>query len=326
MEIAPLRALIADDMHIVDRIIRERLASDVALINQLGSYIVGGGGKRLRPMVVLIMARACGHPAGSEQHALLGAIVEMIHTATLLHDDVVDESEIRRGRQTANALWGNEASVLVGDFLYTRAFEMMVALDDMPTMAAFSRTTNRIAEGEVMQLMHVNDPTVSETRYREVIYRKTAVLFEAGCELAARLALGSEAPQTCQAAAAYGRHLGTAFQLADDALDYDGNVTAIGKNIGDDLAEGKPTLPLIHCLAHCDAATGVMLREAIATGGREHASDVTHALAATGSIEYVRSLAEHEADLATQALQKLPDNRFSEALSSLAAFSVKRDH
>ncbi|MRH78702.1 octaprenyl diphosphate synthase [Spiribacter sp. C176] len=326
MDIAPLRALVADDMAIVDRIIRKRLESDVALINQLGNYIVGGGGKRLRPMVVLIMARACGHPAGSDQHALLGAIVEMIHTATLLHDDVVDESEVRRGRQTANALWGNEASVLVGDFLYTRAFEMMVALDDMPTMATFSRTTNRIAEGEVMQLMHVHDPDVSEDRYREVIYRKTAVLFEAGCELAARLALGSEAQQATQAAAAYGRHLGTAFQLADDALDYDGNAQAIGKNIGDDLAEGKPTLPLIHCLQHSDVTTREMLRQAIETGGQDYSDRVADALAATRSIEYVRGLAEQEAALATQALEKLPENGFSTALASLATFSVTRSY
>ncbi|MBS3785380.1 MAG: polyprenyl synthetase family protein [Gammaproteobacteria bacterium] len=324
MDIAPLRALVADDMTGVDRIIRERLESDVALINQLGNYIVGGGGKRLRPMVVLTMARACGHPAGSDQHALLGAIVEMIHTATLLHDDVVDESQVRRGRETANALWGNEASVLVGDFLYTRAFEMMVALDDMPTMATFSRTTNRIAEGEVMQLMHVHDPDVSEARYREVIYRKTAVLFEAGCELAARLALGPEAQQESQAAAAYGRHLGTAFQLADDALDYDGNAQAIGKNIGDDLAEGKPTLPLIHCLKHSDEETAAMLRQAVETGGRDHTDQVADALAATRSIEYVRDLAGQEANLATQALETLPENAFSKALASLAAFSVNR--
>lgn len=325
MDIAQLRTLVADDMANVDRIIRERLESDVALINQLGSYIVGGGGKRLRPIVVLLMARACGHPTNNDRHALLGAIVEMIHTATLLHDDVVDESEVRRGRETANALWGNEASVLVGDFLYTRAFEMMVALDDMAAMATFSRTTNRIAEGEVMQLMHVHDPDVTEARYREVIYRKTAVLFEAGCELAARLA-APENKTLANAAAEYGRELGLAFQLADDALDYAGDPTAIGKNIGDDLAEGKPTLPLLYCLENSDKETAELLRSAIQSGGREHINAVTTAIHESGAIDYTRQLAEQAAARAKNAVAILPDSPLREGLIGLAQFSVTRNH
>ncbi len=325
MEIAAIRERIAGDMTAVDRIIKARLQSDVALINQLGHYIIGGGGKRLRPMVTLLMARAAGHPPDDERHALLGATVELIHTATLLHDDVVDESAVRRGRDTANQIWGNEASVLVGDFLYTRAFEMMVELDDKTVMAVFSRTTNRIAEGEVMQLMHVHDPDVSEPRYHEVIYRKTAVLFEAGCRLAAGLARPGDGT-AIRAAADYGRHLGIAFQLADDALDYDGSAEAIGKNIGDDLAEGKPTLPLIHCMANADTAERDMLRSAIENGGREQIDAVAEAIAHTGSIAYTRGLAEQEAEYAERALEAFPDSDFRAALGSLARFAVGRNH
>ena len=325
MDIAAIRERIAGDMTAVDRIIQARLQSDVALINQLGHYIIGGGGKRLRPMVTLLMARAAGHAPDDERHALLGATVELIHTATLLHDDVVDESAVRRGRDTANQIWGNEASVLVGDFLYTRAFEMMVELDDKTVMAVFSRTTNRIAEGEVMQLMHVHDPDVDESRYHEVIYRKTAVLFEAGCRLAAELARPGETT-AIQAAADYGRHLGIAFQLADDALDYDGSAEAIGKNIGDDLAEGKPTLPLIHCMANADESGRAMLRSAIEDGGRERIDAVADAIARTGSIAYTRALAEQEAEHAERALEAFPDSDFRTALGSLARFAVGRNH
>ena len=325
MDIAQIRACVDADMQAVDRIIQARLRSDVALINQLGHYIIGGGGKRLRPMVTVLMARSVGPAPTDDRHALLAATVELIHTATLLHDDVVDESTVRRGRETANHLWGNEASVLVGDFLYTRAFEMMVELDDMAIMGVFSRTTNQIAEGEVMQLMHVHDPSVSEARYREVIYRKTAVLFEAGCRLAARLATGGP-DELAEAAGAYGRHLGTAFQLADDVLDYDGDAATIGKNLGDDLAEGKPTLPLIHCLANADAATAQRLREAVENGGREAIDFVREAIARTGSIAYTRGLAEQEASDAEAALQAFPDSDFRTALSALARFSVGRDH
>ena len=325
MEIAAIRECIAGDMTAVDRIIKARLQSDVALINQLGHYIIGGGGKRLRPMVTLLMARSAGHPPTDERHALLGATVELIHTATLLHDDVVDESAVRRGRDTANQIWGNEASVLVGDFLYTRAFEMMVELDDKTVMAIFSRTTNRIAEGEVMQLMHVHDPDVDESRYHEVIYRKTAVLFEAGCRLAACLARPGDA-RADRAAADYGRHLGIAFQLADDALDYDGSAESIGKNVGDDLAEGKPTLPLIHCMANADADSRAMLRSAIENGGRDRIDEVAAAIARTGSIAYTRGLAEQEAERAEKALEAFPDSDFRAALGSLARFAVGRNH
>ncbi len=325
MDISQIREQIASDMQAVDGIIENRLQSDVALINQLGHYIIHAGGKRLRPMVTVLMARAAGHSANDSQHALLGATVELIHTATLLHDDVVDESAVRRGRDTANQIWGNEASVLVGDFLYTRAFEMMVELGDMSIMDVFSRTTNRIAEGEVMQLMHVHDPEVGEARYFEVIYRKTAALFEAGCQLAVALSQ-PKAPQAIQAAADYGRHLGVAFQLADDALDYDGDRQRIGKNVGDDLAEGKPTLPLIHCLAHCDASTRKMIAQAVENGGREHIDAVTAAIARTESIAYTRRLAEREAERAEQALTHFPDTDFRKALSELARFSVGRNH
>jgi octaprenyl-diphosphate synthase len=323
MDIAAIRAHSADDMKLVDQIIQSRLRSNVALIGQLGHYIIGGGGKRLRPLVTVLMARASGHDPGDERHALLGATVELIHTATLLHDDVVDDSAVRRGQDTANEIWGNEASVLVGDFLYTRAFEMMVELNDMTTMEVFSRTTNQIAEGEVMQLMHVHDPAVTQERYEEVIYRKTAVLFEAGCRLAARLT-APDNPALESAAGDYGRHLGIAFQLADDALDYDGEAEAIGKNIGDDLAEGKPTLPLIHCLAHCDKPTRHIIEKAIETGGRTAIEPVTTAIAQTGSIAYTRELAEQEANRAEAALAAFPDSDFRTALSELARFSVGR--
>ncbi|EAR20915.1 Trans-hexaprenyltranstransferase [Nitrococcus mobilis Nb-231] len=249
MELDPIRALVAHDIEAVNELIRKRLSSDVVLINRLGSYIINSGGKRLRPLVVLLAARACS--CRDHQHILLAAIVEMIHTATLLHDDVVDESDMRRGRETARQIWGNGASVLVGDFLYTRAFEMMVELQQTAVMGIFSRATNTIAEGEVLQLLNIHDPDVTEERYREVIFRKTAALFEAGCRLAALL--GARSVQDQAAMAAYGRHLGTAFQLIDDALDYDGNAQEIGKNIGDDLAEGKPTMPFIYAMQNGDA-------------------------------------------------------------------------
>lgn len=325
MDIAAIRQPVAGDLAAVDRIIQHRLQSDVALINQLGHYIIGGGGKRLRPMVTLLMARAAGYAPGDEQHALLGATVELIHTATLLHDDVVDESAVRRGRDTANQIWGNEASVLVGDFLYTRAFEMMVELDDMAVMTLFSRTTNRIAEGEVMQLMHIHDPSVTEERYQQVIYRKTAVLFEAGCQLAVGLT-GTTDQRRLDAAAEYGRRLGIAFQLADDALDYDGDADAIGKNIGDDLAEGKPTLPLIHCMANAGAADRALVREAIEGGGRGDIRAVAAAIARTDSIAYTRRLAEEEADLAIRALSAFEESPFRAALEGLAAFAVGRGY
>ncbi|MGD8430376.1 MAG: octaprenyl diphosphate synthase [Ectothiorhodospiraceae bacterium] len=320
MELEEIRSLVAHDLDAVDRLIQERLSSDVVLINQLGHYIVNGGGKRLRPLVVLLMARACG--IAGDGHVPLAAIVELIHTATLLHDDVVDESSVRRGRETANHIWGNEASVLVGDFLYTRSFEMMVSLERMRVMEIFARTTNTIAEGEVLQLLNIHDPDVTEQRYRDVIYRKTAALFEAGCRLAAMLAGRDEDQQ--RGAAAFGRHLGTAFQLIDDALDYDGDAAEIGKNLGDDLAEGKPTMPLIHAMRVGDEQARGVVREAIESGGRERIEAVTAAIAKTGAIPYTRGLAESEAKRAVESLMFLEAGPLTDALTALAQFAVRR--
>lgn len=262
MDIDAIRNLAADDMAAVNRLIQERLSSEVVLIDQMGHYIVNSGGKRLRPLLVLLAARAAGYHG--DHHIKLAAVVEFIHTATLLHDDVVDESTLRRGQDTANSIWGNEAAVLVGDFLYTRAFEMMVEVALLPIMQVMARTTNTIAEGEVMQLLNCHDPDVSEARYRDVIYRKTASLFEAACCLGGTIA-GLPQAQTDHLAA-YGLHLGTAYQLVDDALDYAGKAEEIGKNIGDDLAEGKPTMPLIYAMAHGSAEERQVIREAISEG------------------------------------------------------------
>ncbi len=256
MQLEHIRALVADDLRQMDQLIVERLASDVVLVNQVSQYIVGAGGKRLRPLSVLLAARACGYTGG--QHVEAAAIIEFIHTATLLHDDVVDGSEMRRGRDTANHVFGNQASVLVGDYLYSRAFQMMVSLDDLRIQGVMADATNTIAMGEVLQLMNAHDPDTTEERYLEVIYRKTAKLFEAGAQMAAILANASPAVE--QAMIAYGRHLGTAFQLVDDALDYTADREELGKNLGDDLAEGKPTLPLIYALTHAAPEDAARLR------------------------------------------------------------------
>lgn len=320
MSLDQVRDLVAADMQAVNQLIEERLRSDVLLINQLSLYIINSGGKRLRPLLVLLAAHAAGY--GGRRHHDLAAIVEFIHTATLLHDDVVDASDLRRGRETANAIWGNEASVLVGDFLYTRSFEMMVELEHMQVMRVFAQATNTIAEGEVLQLLNVHDPDVTETRYRDVIYRKTAALFEAGCRLAALLSGRPEPEQ--QAAASYGRHLGTAFQLIDDALDYDGDAGEIGKNIGDDLAEGKPTMPLIYAIRVGDEATRSTVRRAIEEGGREHIGAVRAAIAKTGAIPYTRGLAESEAERAVESLAFVAPGPLKAALETLARFAVSR--
>lgn len=320
MSIETIRQLLAEDMAQVDTLIQERLRSDVVLINQLGAYIVNSGGKRLRPMQVLLSARACGY--NGVAHRQLAAVVEFIHTATLLHDDVVDGSELRRGRETANQLWGNEASVLVGDFLYSRAFEMMVDVGDMRVMEIMARTTNTIAEGEVMQLLHVHDPDTSEQRYLQVIYSKTATLFEAACRLGAVLA--GESAATERAVAAYGLELGTAFQLVDDALDYDGTVADIGKNVGDDLAEGKPTMPLIHAMQQASEKDRELLRRAIESGGLERIDEVTNVIESTGAIAYTRALARQAAARATAHLARLSPSPYREAMVELADFSVQR--
>ncbi|MEW7981954.1 MAG: octaprenyl diphosphate synthase [Candidatus Sedimenticola endophacoides] len=322
MDISEIRQLIAEDLAAVDDLILRRLHSDVILINQIGQYIVNSGGKRLRPVIVLLAARALGYQG--DKHIELAAVIEFIHTATLLHDDVVDGSELRRNRDTANAVWGNAASVLVGDFLYSRSFEMMVAVDRMRVMQILSTATNRIAEGEVLQLLNCNNPDTTEEQYREVILRKTATLFEAGAQLGAVVNLAPEAQE--QALAAYGLHLGIAFQIIDDALDYSTCGDEIGKNIGDDLEEGKPTLPLLRAMAVGGADQQAALREAIEKGGREHIEIVMNAIESTDAIEYTSRLATEEADKAIQALEALPDTPYRRALAAIAEFSVKRSH
>ena len=320
MDITAIRELIADDSAAVDALILRRLQSDVVLINQVGHYIVNSGGKRLRPMIVLLAARALGY--AGERHVDLAAVIEFIHTATLLHDDVVDGSEMRRNRDTANAVWGNAASVLVGDFLYSRAFEMMVEVDSMRVMEILSHATNRIAEGEVLQLLNCNDPDTTEETYREVILRKTATLFEAGARLGAVLCNAS--PEEEQALADYGLHLGIAFQVIDDALDYSASGEEIGKNIGDDLAEGKPTLPLIRAMEAGSPDQRELLREAIEKGGLDRIDEVMAAIASTDAIEYTAALAKREADEAVRALDILPPSRFRSALAAVARFAVSR--
>ncbi len=322
MKLEDINTLIQQDMRAVDALIQSRLASDVVLINQLGSYIINSGGKRLRPALVLLAAHACGYQGS--QHIGLAAVIEFIHTATLLHDDVVDGSELRRGKETANNVWGNEASVLVGDFLYSRAFEMMVEADEMEVMKILAHTTNVIAEGEVLQLLHCHDPDTTEQRYLEVIRCKTAKLFEAAALLGAVLSRQPEPVR--QALADYGMHLGMAFQLTDDALDYSATSEQMGKNVGDDLAEGKPTLPLIHALRTADATQQAVLHSAIAAGGREHIAAVTAAIESTGAIAYTARSAKVEADKAIATLAALPGSPYKDALIVLAEFSVSRSY
>jgi octaprenyl-diphosphate synthase len=323
MQLEQLRAPVAADLRRVDQIITERLASDVTLVNQVSRYIVAAGGKRLRPLSVLLAARACGY-RGEQQHAEAAAIVEFIHTATLLHDDVVDGSDLRRGRDTANTVFGNQTSVLVGDYLYSRAFQMMVALGDMRIQAVMADATNMIAEGEVLQLMNAHDPDTTEQRYLDVIYRKTAKLFEAGAQIAAILA---RAPAEVEAAmVAYGRHLGTAFQLVDDALDFQADQALLGKNLGDDLAEGKPTLPMIYALANSNGDDTARLRVAIENGAVEDLDVITRTIESSGGLEYTARLARRESDLAVQALGRLPESEYTEALRAMAEFAVGRSY
>jgi octaprenyl-diphosphate synthase len=317
-------APVAADMQCVDRVIRARLGSDVALVRQVAEYIVAGGGKRLRPSLVLLSAGAAGYPgaAAGNRHHEMAAVVEFIHTATLLHDDVVDASELRRGRRTANAEFGNAASVLVGDFLYSRAFQMMLGANSMRVMQVLADATNTIAEGEVLQLMNCRDPDVDEARYLEVIRRKTAKLFEAAARLGAVL---SGVPAAMEdGLAEYGMRLGTAFQLIDDVLDYSGDATAIGKSLGDDLAEGKPTLPLIRAMACGSAAQAATVRRAIVEGGRDDFTRVLDAVSDTGALVYARDVAVREADAARRALQGLPASKYKDSLLELASFSVDR--
>ncbi len=308
-------------MQRVDALIRRRLESDVVLIRQVAEYIVAGGGKRLRPALHLMASAAAGYTG--EARLELAAVIEFIHTATLLHDDVVDESELRRGRQTANAAFGNAASVLVGDFLYSRAFQMMVTVDNMRVMEVMAEATNTIAEGEVLQLLNIRNPAVDEARYLEVIHRKTAKLFEAATRLAGVMA--GVSPALEQGLADYGTRIGTAFQLIDDVLDYSGDAATIGKNVGDDLAEGKPTLPLIHAMRTGSPAQAAVIREAIEHGGREAFCEVVAAIKATGALEYAREAARREADAACAAIRALPESPAKAALIALADYSVVRD-
>jgi octaprenyl-diphosphate synthase len=317
---ADAQNLAAADMAAVDALIRSRLASDVVLINQVAEHIIGGGGKRLRPMLHLLAARAAGYAGG--HHIQLAALIEFIHTSTLLHDDVVDESDLRRGRQTANAVWGNAASVLVGDFLYSRSFQMMVELDSMRVMRILADTTNRIAEGEVLQLLNIGNPDTRERAYLDVIERKTAVLFAAATRLGAVLA--GLPPEQEDALARYGLDLGYAFQIADDVLDYVSDAGTLGKNIGDDLAEGKPTLPLIIAIERSDATQAGMLKRAIQTGGLDALDDVLAAIRGTGALDASREHARAYAQSARAALAALPDSDARDALGVLADYAIDR--
>ena len=320
--IASIRGLVEEETAAVDRLILRELQSDVVLINQIGHYIVNSGGKRLRPMLLLLAAKAlnCNDP-----HVItLAAVIEFIHTATLLHDDVVDESTLRRGRDTANALWGNSASVLVGDYLYSRSFELMVSVQNLRIMEVLSHTTTAIAEGEVLQLLNCNNPATTEQKYLDVIARKTAILFSAAVQLSAILAGVPEPVES--ALKAYGLHLGIAFQLIDDALDYRATPEELGKNLGDDLADGKPTLPLIYALEKSTAKQADILRRAIEQGDREAFLEVLDIVTSTDAISYTSRRAVEESNRAIEALSVLPDSSYKDALVNLAKFSVERSY
>ena len=309
-----------DDMQAVDELISASLESDVALVSQVSQYIVTSGGKRLRPLLVLLAARALGYEG--EQHIRSAAIIEFIHTATLLHDDVVDGSARRRGRDTANTVFGNQASVLVGDFLYSRSFQMMVDIDSMRVMRILADATNTIAAGEVMQLMNVHDPDTTEEAYRQVIYRKTARLFEAGAQIAAVLADRDPADEA--AMITYGQNLGAAFQLIDDALDYNASAEELGKNLGDDLAEGKATLPLIYAMQQGTDADRDLIRNAIIEGGLDQLGKITDVIEKTGALEYTGARARKAADKAIAAISDIPESAYKQALIVVADFSIQR--
>ena len=322
VDIQSIYTLIEKDMVSVDIMIQERLKSEIVLINQLGRYIINGGGKRLRPTLSILCARACGYQG--DYHINLATIIEFIHTATLLHDDVVDNSDMRRGRKTANNLWGNEASVLVGDFLYTRSFEMMVEMDSMQLMSILSHTTNIIAEGEVLQLLNCHDADTTEARYLEVIHHKTAKLFEAAGRLGAVITDSSADIEA--AITKYSMHVGSAFQLMDDLLDYDISSKSIGKNIGDDLSEGKPTLPLIYSMQHGVKDQVHIIRTAIEEGRRDKIDQVIAIIHQTGAIEYTLQVAKREVNIAKAALSIIVDSSYKNALLKLADFSIERTY
>jgi octaprenyl-diphosphate synthase len=322
---SPLEQIIllsAPDMVLVDTCIQESLKSDVVLINQVANYIVSSGGKRLRPMLLTLCAHACDYQG--QEHIPLAAIIEFIHTATLLHDDVVDESDLRRGQQSAHAVWGNAASVLVGDFLYSRSFQMMVGLDSMRIMEVLADATNTIAEGEVQQLLNMGDPEVDQHRYLQVIENKTAKLFEAACRLAAIISGQPIEPE--KALALYGNRLGSAFQITDDVLDYNGDAETMGKNAGDDLAEGKPTLPLIFARDRCTEKERDLLDTAIRNGGLEDLNPILAIIEKTDSLNSAMAVARTHALEARQAIGVLPDSPWRTALEQLADYSINRDH
>ncbi|MGF1721494.1 octaprenyl diphosphate synthase [Vibrio kyushuensis] len=321
MDFTAIQALTAKDMAKVNETIQAQLNSDVSLINQLGYYIVSGGGKRLRPLLAILSARALGYKG--EAHTTAAAFIEFIHTATLLHDDVVDESDMRRGKETANAAFGNAASVLVGDFIYTRSFQMMTTLGSLRILELMSDSVNVIAEGEVQQLMNCNDPDTTEESYMQVIYSKTARLFEAATQIGAIL---NESPKEIEVALQnYGKYLGTAFQLIDDVMDYTSDGKEMGKNVGDDLTEGKPTLPLLHAMRHGNEEQALMIRDAIEhSNGMERLDDILAAMKESGSLEYTTDKALAEADKAIAELSILPESEYKQALIALAHLSVKR--
>ncbi|PTN12361.1 octaprenyl diphosphate synthase [Nitrosomonas aestuarii] len=322
MSIEHIRSFIAQDMGAVDEVIRQKLHSHVALIRQVSEYIIDSGGKRLRPALVILSAGSFGYTG--QFHYNLAAVVEFIHTATLLHDDVVDESEMRRNKETANALFGNAASVLVGDFLYSRSFQMMVEVNNMRVMQVLADATNTIAEGEVLQLLNCRDPNVDEANYLRVIRFKTAKLFEAASRLGA--ILGNATPEQEEAMAVYGMHLGTAFQLIDDVLDYSGDNLDTGKNLGDDLAEGKPTLPLIYAMRAGTAEQANLIRKAIEQGGTDGFQPVLDVIQQTAALDYARQCAQAEIETATAAITILPESEHKECLIQLAGFAVARNY
>jgi octaprenyl-diphosphate synthase len=318
----PVQRLIADEMRAVDDVIRARLHSDVVLVRQVSEHIINGGGKRLRPALVILAAGACGYSGSA--HYPLAAVIEFIHTATLLHDDVVDDSDLRRGHATANSLFGNAASVLVGDFLYSRAFQMMVELGNLRIMEVLAQATNTIAEGEVLQLLNCHDPNVSEEDYLHVIRCKTAKLFEAAGKVGAIISQAS--PEVEEGLARYSMYLGTAFQLIDDVLDYSGDHVQTGKNLGDDLAEGKPTLPLIYAMRRGDPAQAGVIRAAIQHGGLEEFQPVLAAIRDSGALDYARKQAMAESQRAMEALSPIPHSSYRDSLLQLAAFAVSRTY
>lgn len=317
-----IRALIRDELEAADKLIIQELSSDVVLINQIGKYIVNSGGKRLRPMLLLLAAKALGYQG--EHHIILAAVIEFIHTATLLHDDVVDESLLRRGKDTANAVWGNASSVLVGDYLYSRSFEMMVRVEKMRVMDTLSHTTTAIAEGEVLQLLNINNPTTSEEKYLDVISRKTAILFSTATQLSAIIC--QQEGKVEKKLSEYGLALGTAFQLIDDVLDYEADPKELGKNLGDDLAEGKPTLPLIFAMKNSSDKDASIIRKAIENGDRNALGAVIKIVESTNAIAYTENQAKEQAIRAIKALTILPDSKYKDAMITLAKFSAERSY